>query len=406
MDETQHRLVAWTEGQESERLAAQVLADQGFQDIDPSHPYGGRDGGRDIVCSRDGNPWIGAVYFPRGQRSLTEITAKLTDDLAAARKHSPHGLAFVTNQELKLAERRELRKLADDIEIDIFHMERVAFVLNQPHMHRVRKQYLDIDAGPVPLDIHLSIDGAAHYFTDSHALRDHLIDTEARGIRERAANNRNLSSAERAQLNMLARTMGRGEVGVPRTEEQTEAEVTELRRRVEHTWPRSEQWLGARGWDGLRFTVTNNAESFLTRVELVITFHGVQGFEKDYLPDRVELFPCLLDPDREPTDWHAASAFVPRLAHRQVQWDNDDGDLRVIITLEELRPKPAVWRSEPDEMIVMVPPTETPIDVTWFATAHGHGTAFLGDPIALPVVAASFRDALSRTLDGADVADS
>ncbi|MDX5312058.1 MAG: hypothetical protein LPK23_11895 [Rhodococcus sp. (in: high G+C Gram-positive bacteria)] len=61
MDETQHRLVAWTEGQESERLAAQVLADQGFQDIDPSHPYGGRDGGRDIVCSRDGNPWIGAV---------------------------------------------------------------------------------------------------------------------------------------------------------------------------------------------------------------------------------------------------------------------------------------------------------------------------------------------------------
>ena len=89
-----------------------------------------------------------------------------------------------------------------------------------------------------------------------------------------------------------------------------------------------------------------------------------------------------------------------------MQWDNDDGDLRVIITLEELRPKPAVWRSEPDEVIVMVPPTETPIDVTWFATAHGHGTAFLGDPIALPVVAASFRDALSRTLDGADVADS
>ena len=183
MDETQHRLVAWTEGQQSERLAAQILADQGFQDIDPSHPYGGQDGGRDIMCSRDGNRWIGAVYFPRGQKPLTEIRKKLSDDLVAAREHSPHGLAFVTNQELKLAERRDLRKQADDIEIDIFHMERVAFVLNQPHMHPLRKQYLDIDAGPVPLDIRLSIDGAAHYFTDSHELRDHVINNEVQDIR-------------------------------------------------------------------------------------------------------------------------------------------------------------------------------------------------------------------------------
>lgn len=182
-----------------------------------------------------------------------------------------------------------------------------------------------------------------------------------------------------------------------------------LRRRVERNWPRSEEWLGTRGWEGLRFTVTNNAESFLTRVELVLTFRGVKGFEKGYLHNRNDLFQYLLDPDWEPADWQAqvaASAFVPRIGRREVQWDNDAGDLRVTITLKELRPQPAVWRSDPDEVIVMVSPTEIPIEVTWFATAHGHGTAFIGEPIALPVDAASFQDALSRTLAGVDVDDS
>ncbi|MFC1473167.1 hypothetical protein [Rhodococcus qingshengii] len=74
------------------------------------------------------------------------------------------------------------------------------------------------------------------------------------------------------------------------------------------------------------------------------------------------------------------------------------------ITLEDLRPRPqpAGWRSEADDVIVMVSPTETPIEVAWFATANGHGTGFIGESIALPVDAASFRDALSRTLAGVD----
>ncbi|WP_305092767.1 hypothetical protein [Prescottella sp. R16] len=405
MDETQHRLVSWTEGQESERLAAQILADQGYQDIDPSHPYGGKDGGRDIICSRDGKPWIGAVYFPRGQKSISEITSKLASDLKSAREHNPHGLAFVTNQEVKLAERDALNKLADDIEIDIFHMERVAFVLNQPHMHSLRKQYLDIDTGPVPLDIHLSIDGAAHYFVDGNELRDGLIEKEVQRIREAAAKSRAISPAERAKLDMIAKAMNRGELGDPPSEEDTEKTVAALRERVERNWPRSEEWLGTRGWDGLRFTVTNNAESFLTRVELVITFHGVKGFETDYLHNPNHIFRYLLNPDWEPTDWHdgmATPMSIPRLANQEVQWENDGGDLTVTIGLEELRPQPAAWRSNPDEVIVMVPRTDTPIEVTWFATAHGHGTAFRGEPIALPVDAASFRDALGRLINGED----
>ncbi|WP_067470359.1 hypothetical protein [Nocardia amamiensis] len=86
-DETRHRLLEWTQGQApSERLAAQVLAHEGFEDIDPSHPLGGQDGGRDGVCTRDGQRWIFAVYFPRGQQSLTNIKKKLCDDPVAAAK--------------------------------------------------------------------------------------------------------------------------------------------------------------------------------------------------------------------------------------------------------------------------------------------------------------------------------
>lgn len=36
------------------------------------------------------------VYFPRGEQSFTTIKKKFADDLAAAKKHSPHGFVFVT----------------------------------------------------------------------------------------------------------------------------------------------------------------------------------------------------------------------------------------------------------------------------------------------------------------------
>lgn len=54
-DETWHRLQQWTNAQApSERLAAQILVDAGYTDIDPSHPLGGKDGGKDAICNRDG----------------------------------------------------------------------------------------------------------------------------------------------------------------------------------------------------------------------------------------------------------------------------------------------------------------------------------------------------------------
>lgn len=54
-------------------------------------------------------------------------------------------LAFVTNQELRLAERQELHKTAGIIQLELFHLERIAAILDKPEMISIRKQFLGID---------------------------------------------------------------------------------------------------------------------------------------------------------------------------------------------------------------------------------------------------------------------
>src|SRR5690348_11139109 len=94
-DETWHRLREWTNGQApSERLAAQILLSDGFTGVDPSHPLGGKDGGKDAICVRDGKQWVMAAYFPRGELSFAAIKKKFSSDLRVARKALPEGLAF------------------------------------------------------------------------------------------------------------------------------------------------------------------------------------------------------------------------------------------------------------------------------------------------------------------------
>lgn len=145
-DETWHRLLNWTYGQApSERLAAQILLASGFAGIDPSHPLGGPDGGKDAVCTKDGQRWIMAVYFPRGKQSFANINKKFKADLAGIVKNSVTGIAFVTNQELTLSERATLKKLCKTTLLDVFHLERIAMVLEEPRMVSVRQRYLYID---------------------------------------------------------------------------------------------------------------------------------------------------------------------------------------------------------------------------------------------------------------------
>ena len=181
VDETWFRLREWTRGgqPDPERLAAQILDAEGYKDIDPSHPLGGPDGGRDGECTRDGEKGVWAVYFARGEVPLNEIETKLAADIGAARKYDPKFLAFVTNQELRLSERTHLRSLGGDVRIDLFHLERVAGILDRPLMAPVRERFLQIAAGPPPMLIKTSVIGIAHAFTDDTEVLDRFV-----GIRE------------------------------------------------------------------------------------------------------------------------------------------------------------------------------------------------------------------------------
>lgn len=146
-DETWHRLREWTNGQApSERLAAQILIREGFKELDPSHPLGGTDGGRDAICTYNEDMWVMAVYFPRGKKKISEIKAKLRDDVMSASKHNPVGIAFVTNQELTLTQRQQLRKIASPYNLEVFHLERITSILDSPQMAGVRKQFLGIES--------------------------------------------------------------------------------------------------------------------------------------------------------------------------------------------------------------------------------------------------------------------
>ena len=144
--ETFNRLLNGDRGQApSERLAAIILSKEGFNGVDPSHPLGGKDGLKDMTLSSDGKRWIGAVYFPRGQQSFPDIKKKFAHDLDGVKANNAEGLAFVTNQELRLGERKILTELMPEVDVQIYHLERIASLLNTPSFYGIRMEFLDIE---------------------------------------------------------------------------------------------------------------------------------------------------------------------------------------------------------------------------------------------------------------------
>ncbi|MBQ1030378.1 hypothetical protein KBX26_10250 [Micromonospora sp. C97] len=89
--------------------------------------------------------WIMAVYFPRGRQSYTTIKSKFADDSAGIAANGVDGITFVCNQELSLSERAELRATAGG-KSDIYHLERIVAILDQPKMRAIRAQFLGLDS--------------------------------------------------------------------------------------------------------------------------------------------------------------------------------------------------------------------------------------------------------------------
>lgn len=419
MDETQRRLLAWADGHHSERLAAQVLSEEGYKDIDPSHPYGGKDGGRDITCTRDGRKWIAAVYFPRGDLSYAKVERKLVDDLQGALTHEPEGIVFITNQELTLSERAKLAGvIPDGIDFDLFHMERIATILDRPHMHPIREQFLRIPVGRPPLDIRLEVGGTAHCFTASTHVRDVLIKQQSAEIRKRAEKSSEALGTASRGIRDLTEPVGLFdhrqfmanffEPTRPTYLSHAEADrqISALSKRIHAQWSRSEQIIAERAFGAVGFTVTNLAESFLKNVKMVITFHGVQGLEPE--TDTTDFTALVEDPDYEPADMFIRMAgrnYLPkRMGNDPVQFRQVGDDLEVTLTIEYLRPQPDRWESEDAELVVFAPGPE-PVAMTWYATAEDYPRSLEcrlnedGTPIELPVIQVDAAEAYVRLAD-------
>ncbi len=150
MLDTELRLVSWRDGStQAERLAAAALKLSGFEEIDPQSPLGGPDGAKDIVCSKGGVVWIGAVYFPVAPVRFPVIKKKFTNDVAGLR--SGHGgIVFVTNQSLTPGQRKILVEVAEKSRkyADIVHLERLRALLDSPSGYGARLQFLKIPMSP------------------------------------------------------------------------------------------------------------------------------------------------------------------------------------------------------------------------------------------------------------------
>jgi hypothetical protein len=143
--ETWHRLLEWTKQQTpAERLAGHILRFDGFSSLDPVHPLGGQDGLKDITAMKDGKQWIAAAYFPRGKQTFKKIKDKFLNDAAGLSLSVDVGFAFITNQELRLAQRSKLTNLLENIDVEIYHLERIAQTLDSPQAYGIRLEFLDI----------------------------------------------------------------------------------------------------------------------------------------------------------------------------------------------------------------------------------------------------------------------
>lgn len=144
---TEFRLINWREGQtQAERLAAAILALEGYAAIEPQAPLGGPDARADLLCQRAGKRFVGAVFFPQTEQSFRDVREKFAHDLKGVSRAGAHGIAFVTNQRLTLGQRKELHGIAESHGAlsEIHDVERIRAALDSPTGYGVRLEYLGV----------------------------------------------------------------------------------------------------------------------------------------------------------------------------------------------------------------------------------------------------------------------
>jgi hypothetical protein len=415
-DESWRQLRWWTYGQaQSERLAGHILAAEGYESIDPSHPLGGPDKGADAVCRKDGKRWVMASYFPTEPQSFPAIKNKLIDDIAAARHRKPHGVAFVTGQKVTNSEKEELAALGGKVAVEVYHLERIVHILDRPDMAQIRQQYLFIPAtAPAPLAIKPEVIGVAGRLTHS----DDLLEVWAKFnekqelAREREARGR--AEEERAQAAARAATMPRlpyrnplansptmqkisqqygntlwqrtpPEQPKPRSDDEVRAAMQRYRDELQARWDDCLDYLASVTWSALHFRMENQAPPMLKNVEVILTFHGAAGLE--HIPPSDVEWQKLTDPSWESPGPFGAIRSVKfrRPAGHPIQWRNNGDDLVVTINLPELRAHPPKDLDGDDIVLIVRDSTLQTVTVTWTATAEGYDGFLEGEPFEVPI---------------------
>ena len=145
MNNTYQILINWDKGQAlAERMSAKVIHIEGYEEIDPQSPVGGRDGTKDIICSKNGLKFVIGCYFPNGQKNFKAIKDKFENDKLGVLKNNAQGIIFITNQKITPTERITLCS-GNQFEVTIYHGERVLGILDSPKGYGVRLEYLNIE---------------------------------------------------------------------------------------------------------------------------------------------------------------------------------------------------------------------------------------------------------------------
>lgn len=145
---TEWSLENWRHGQVSaERMCVQLLSIEGFKELDPQCPLGGRDGRKDILCAKDASNYVAAAYFPTEKvERFKEIKDKFLHDLEGVQINKVDGIVFLTGQKMTPAERDDLSAAAAKIgtKAILYHQERMVGLLDSPLGFAARLQFLGL----------------------------------------------------------------------------------------------------------------------------------------------------------------------------------------------------------------------------------------------------------------------
>ena len=149
---TEWSLENWRHGQVSaERMCLQLLSIEGFKELDPQCPLGGRDGRKDILCTKDGSKYVAAAYFPTKKvTKFKDLEDKFLHDLEGVKTNMVDGIVFLTGQKITPAQRKDLSEAAakagaKDI---LYHQERMVGLLDGPLGFAARLEFLKIPMRP------------------------------------------------------------------------------------------------------------------------------------------------------------------------------------------------------------------------------------------------------------------